>query len=196
MPKEILSPEALDALRKTHGAICAIETPLGTAAFRCPTPEVYSRALAMQANETQAVHAARFLAVECVVHPARAVFETWVARRPGITKAADGPITRLAGMDQEASAADADDGDTTTVTTSLGVATFKVPDETQWNKYRRMASAKDPQAAVSWLALACVVVPERTVFAEWIAQRPGIAATVVPHIQRIAGVEEEERLKD
>ena len=195
MGKLILNTDAIEALRSTHGEIAAIETPMGTAVFRAPTAEVYARAIAMQSNETQAVHAARFLAVECVVHPDRIVFQEWIAKRPGIPKAADGPLSRLAGIDESATAVDSEDGETTTVATCLGPAKFRVPDESQFNKYRRMAGAKDPQAALSWLALACAVEPTREILAQWLERKPGIAGSVAPHIHRIAGVEETERLK-
>jgi hypothetical protein len=83
------------------------------------------------------------------------------------------------------------------VETALGTAVFKCPDAGQWKHHIRMASdTKTAPDAIEWLARACVVHPSRDIFDRWIDEKPGIAATVLKHIHKLAGVDQEAEAKE
>lgn len=193
MARIALSDEEIDKVFAANGGEgVVVETVLGTAVFRAPTPDEYRASLKMVMKGDLA--AAKWLASKCVLSPDGPTFERWCTRRPGIPKAADGPLTKAVGLDEDAAYEDAEDGDTVSVVTIKGPATFKCPDELQWDRYRKMAkNPKDPWDALTFLATACVVSPPRAQFQQWLEEKPGIAATVAPHIQRIAGIEAESR---
>lgn len=194
MPKVTLTDEQVAAL---GDRVAAVETVLGTAVFRAPTVEEFRESFAQRLHPTQGAYAGPALAAKCVVHPAKDVWDDWCKRRPGIPRSAgvDDAIHRLLGLEKEAAAVDDPEGEFTTVTTALGPATFKVPDDRQLREYDKRLEGKDKLDAFDYLALACVTAPTRETLKDWLASSPGIAATVAPHIRRIAGLEADERLK-
>lgn len=194
MAKVTLTDEQIDALRAEHGEVAAADTIMGTAVFRAPTADEYRKAMQMRTHPTQGPHAGPWIAAECVVAPDKATWLQWVKARAGIARSVsvDNAIHRLIGLDADAIFVDTDAG--TTVTTCAGDVTLKPADDRQLREYEKKLDA-DKLEAFEYLSLACVVAPARDELAKWIAEKPGISATLIPHIRRITGLEADERLK-
>ncbi len=81
----------------------------------------------------------------------------------------------------------------TAVDTPFGMAVFKCPNRTQWKNHLRLVSdSKTLGEGAEWLCLACVVYPERPVFADWVERKPGLPSTIVKKIHILAGAASEE----
>ena len=191
---QALSDEDYEKIKVDAGGdTVRVETVLGTAVFRSPTPEVFWQAVAMVAAH-QGPESVLYLAQQCVVHPDRATFDQWADKRPGIPKSVEDAIDSLGGLDKEPTATD--DGDKLTVQTARGPASFRCPNGKQFRDHQRMASKKGQQeAAFTMLALACVEEPTRDVMARWIREKPGISVTVCAALHKFAGLEDDAQAK-
>lgn len=195
MPRAELSADEIAAAKQKHGELAVVETVLGTCLFRPPTRAEYDEFMRMLLHAQQKLDALYWLASVTVVVPDRPTFDAWVERRPGLPKAAETAMMLQMGIDPSAHGEDDVEGDTTTVQTPEGPMTFGVPDRRQSKDFSRRVDSEGAPKAAEWLALATVRSPTREALAAILERRPGIGATVAPHIQRIAGIAEVERSK-